>query len=144
MFIPQIPDNSLTDKIKEIADLAGQLKDIRRFVFNEPASNDDIIKWEKANNISIPESYADWLRFSNGSVIRGTIAEFYGLNEIEINADGFLEDYVIIGELVGDGVLICFSKESETIFTDDHGAITEYDEFGEILEEVIYDINAMW
>ncbi len=144
MFIPQIPDNSLTDKIKEIADLAGQLKDIRRFVFNEPASNDDIIKWEKANHISIPESYADWLRFSNGSVIRGTIAEFYGLNEIEINADGFPEDYVIIGELVGDGVLICFSKESGTIFTDDHGEITEYDDFGEILEEVIYDINAMW
>ena len=34
MFIPQIPDNILTDKIKEIVDLAGQLKDIRRFVFN--------------------------------------------------------------------------------------------------------------
>ena len=144
MFIPQVPDNSLTKEIKEIIDLVDQLKENRRFVFNEPALNDDIIQWEKDNNVSIPDSYADWLRFSNGSVIRGTIAEFYGLNEIEINADGFPEEYVIIGELVGDGVLICFSKETGIIFTDDHGEIVEYDNFNEILEEVIYDLNAMW
>lgn len=144
MYIPEVPINSLTKEIKEIVDLVEQLKENRRFVFNEPALNDDIIKWEKTNNVSIPESYADWLRFSNGSIIRGSLAEFYGLNEIEINVDGFPEDYVIIGELVGDGVILCFSKGSGKIFTDDHGKVAEYDNFNEILEELIYDLNAMW
>ena len=144
MYIPQIPDNSLTKEIKEIIDLAEQLKEKRRFVFNESASDDDIQKWEKTNNVSIPASYADWLRFSNGSVIRGTVAEFYGLEGIEINADGFPEDDVVIGELVGDGELVCFSKESGKIFTDDHGETAEYENFNEILEEVIYDLKAMW
>ncbi len=144
MYIPEVPINSLTKEIKEIVDLVEQLKENRRFVFNEPALNDDIIKWEKTNNVSIPKSYADWLRFSNGSIIRGSLAEFYGLNEIEINVDGFPEDYVIIGELVGDGVILCFSKESGKIFTDDHGKVAEYDNFNEILEELIYDLNAMW
>ena len=37
MFIPQVPDNSLTKEIKEIIDLVDQLKENRRFVFNEPA-----------------------------------------------------------------------------------------------------------
>lgn len=85
-----------------------------------PTSLSKINEWEKKYNLVLPESYTDWLVFSNGSVLRGTLAEIYSLDNIIVNPD----DYVIIGSLAGDGELICFSKETGEIFTDDHGDIT--------------------
>lgn len=144
MYIPNVPNNSLTKEINEIIQLTKQLQETRKFVFNEPCSDKEISDWEKKHNIMIPNTFADWLRFSNGSILRGNVAELYGLNRIEFNVSGFDEDCVIIGSLIGDGFVICFSKDNGKIFTDDHGEITEYDSLNEILEEVIYEINAMW
>ena len=116
----------------------------RRFVFNAPTSLSKINEWEKQCNLVLPESYIDWLVFSNGSVLRGTLAEIYSLDNIIINPDLYPEDYVIIGSLAGDGELICFSKKTGEIFTDDHDDITNYDSFNELLEDIINDIKGMW
>ena len=66
------------------------------------------------------------------------------MGQIEYDIEYLPDDYVIIGRLTGDGEIICFSKERGIIFTDEHGDITVYDDFGELLEIIIEDIKGMW
>lgn len=79
MYIPEIPNNSLTKEIKELAKLAITLQEKRRFKFNMPATDIEIAEWEKNSKITLSTSYADWLMFSNGSILRGNVAEIYGV-----------------------------------------------------------------
>ena len=109
-----------------------------------PATDDEITEWEKNNKITLPASYADWLKFSNGSILRGNVAEIYGLDRIEDDIEYLPDDYVVIGSLTGDGEIICFSKNGGTIFTDQHGDIIVYDDFRELIEIIIDDIKGMW
>lgn len=113
MYIPEIPNNSLTKEIEELAKLAIALHEKRRFIFNMPATDTEIQEWEKNSKIILPSSYADWLKFSNGSILRGSVAEIYGLDRIEYDIEYLPDDYVVIGRLTGDGEIICFSKESQ-------------------------------
>lgn len=144
MYIPDIPDNNLTATISQIVELAKALHEKKRFIFNHAASKIEIVEWEKSNGIILPQSYVDWLEFSNGSILRGTVAEIYGLNKIMVKSEYCPDDYVIIGSLTGDGELICFSKDTGKIFTDDHEDITDYEDFNEVLEVIIEDIKGMW
>lgn len=144
MYIPEIPNNSLKKEIEELAILATALQEKRSFKFNMPATDTEVAEWEKNSNIILPISYADWLMFSNGSILRGNVAEIYGLDRIEYDSEYLPDDYVVIGRLTGDGEIICFSKERGTIFTDDHGDITVYYDFNELLEIIIEDIKGMW
>lgn len=71
MYIPEIPNNSLTKEITKIIELCQKLEPEYLNVtvkFNEPIS-EELAKWENDNGIMIPESCKDWLRFSNGSDI---------------------------------------------------------------------------
>lgn len=144
MYIPEIPNNSLTNEINQIVELAKALHETRRFVFNHSASKNEIEKWEENNSIKLPQTYIDWLEFSNGSVLRGTFAEIYGLDKIIVKSEYFPDGHVIIGSLTGEGELICFSKETGEIFINDHDDIIDYDDFNELLEGIIEDIKGMW
>ena len=138
-----IPNNSLTSEIKTILNLAEELQGKRYFEFSPPASADEISKWENQNNITIPQSYRDWLTFSNGSVIHGSLAEFYGINKIKLGTKGMPEDSVIIGAATGDGERLYFSGKTGDFFTFFHGDITKYDSFKTILLTLIDDIEGM-
>lgn len=144
MYFPEIPCNGLKTEIEEIKKLVEALHERRKFEFSPPASMVEISEWEKTNGFSIPSSFVNWLLFSNGSILRGTVAELYGLNQIIVESDYFPKDYVVIGSLGGDGEVICFSKSTGKIFSDDHGDIYNYDDFKEVLEEIIEDIKGMW
>ena len=83
-----IPNNSLTEEIRDIVELCEELapeygSDASWFL--APASESEISKWECKNNVSIPESYKEWLMFSNGSQIINNTAHFFGLKQIAIN-----------------------------------------------------------
>ena len=64
MYIPEIPNNSLTSNIEQIKELALALHEKRKFVFNTPASLSEIKEWEKKNDLVLSESYIDWFIFS--------------------------------------------------------------------------------
>lgn len=52
-----IPDNSLADKIKEIVDLCNELAEEygdNASSFSPAAPDDEIIRWENQNKITIP------------------------------------------------------------------------------------------
>lgn len=109
--------NSLQEEICELHELCKRMEEMEldESEFGPPASEEEILDWERLNGISIPESYKEWLRFSNGSVVMGNAAMFFGLNGIEITNKYIPDELVVIGELVGDGELLCFSKKSGKI-----------------------------
>lgn len=140
MVVPNIPNNSLTEEIKEIVSLCQQLEPRygkKATYFNPPATEEEIIAWENEHGITIPETYKDWLRFSNGSVIRNELAVFWGVRMIG-SCDQFLpNDLVTIGELIGDGEYLCFSKKTGKIIWEDHGKMREYDNLNEVINEIL-------
>ena len=140
MNIPKIPTNSLTEEIKEIVSLCQQLEPkygANASWFESPATEEEIKQWELQNNISIPEAYKEWLRFSGDSQILNTLARFYGVKMIGEYNQYVAEDLVVIGELIGDGEMLCFSRRSQNIFRYDHGKAKEITNFKEWLNNFL-------
>ena len=138
-----IPNNSLSSEINTILRLKEKLQGKRYFEFLPPASIDEINEWETKNSITIPQGYKDWLMFSNGSIIHGSLAEFYSVNKIKIGLDDMPKDSVTIGIVAGDGESVCFSSKNGKFFTFSHGKINEYNRFNDILLSLIDDIDGM-
>lgn len=144
MFIPEIPDNSITDRIKTIIELGEEMVDRygdKALELEYPILDDEIEVWEKEHDIVIPDSYKEWLHFSKKSTIRGIIATFYEPKEFVIDNDkkafDVPDDCVVIGELGGWGVSVCFYKENGEIMYVDHGEECRHLDFGDILDWVI-------
>jgi len=117
MYIPEIPENSLINEIKEIINLAIRLDGIKRFAFNYPAIDSQIIEVEKTINYTLPDEYKDFLKFSNGITLNNFTADFYTIDEIVSTynvekEESFPEDYIIIADIIGDGEILCFSGRS--------------------------------
>jgi len=133
--------NSLEKEIRIILDIYEKYKDeLGNFKFAEPATEQEISAWEKTNGITLPESYKDWLRFSNGSTIDMCTAEFFGLEKITKHSKYktcLPDEYVWIGNMIGDGEALLFSRLTGKIVRHDHGNYREYDSMKEILLEVI-------
>ena len=138
MYIPEIPQNSLTEEITQIAELSKKLEDEGYyFEFLQPEDEEKIISWEKENSIIIPESVKDWLRFTRGAIIADDIARIGGINGFESGCDHVPDEMVIIGQIIGDGQLIGFSKETREIMWETHADIIKFDSFATFLNEVV-------
>lgn len=132
----KIQNNRLKSEIEEILSLCQQLEDEGRTEFLPAATEEEITEWERQNRITIPESYKDWLRFSNGSIILGSLAYLYSLKEIKVDDKEYPLDYVAIGEAIGDGVRICFSKSTGDFIWYDHGSERKFENFGKVLDKI--------
>ena len=140
MYIPEIPNNSLTEEIKEIVELSKKLEKEYDFEYAPPATEEEIISWENEHKIKIPESLKDWLRFSGYTNICSELAVIRDLTSFEVNCKFLPEDLVIIGEVIGDGEFLCFSKNSQKIIRENHGEITEFQSFKIILKDTVIRI----
>ena len=109
-----VPDNnSLKAEIEEILKLCKESEEEygdKASYFNDPESEQEMTEWEEANGVKIPESYKEWLRFTGKCRIVSNTATFWGPSEF--HSDYVPEDLVVIGEMIGDGEVVCFSKES--------------------------------
>ena len=141
MYIPEVPNNSLTDNLNKLVQLTQQLSGEYSFYYSSPLNERDIAEIEKNNNIVFPVSYKEWLQFTNEARICVAIAEFYDINKI-LNSSSFVQgDTVIIGSIIGDGEIVCFSKSDGVLFTNDHGDIYEVESFDDILLGVIEQLQ---
>ncbi len=134
-----IQKNSLQEEISKLQELCKRMEDkeMNESWFDSPATKEEILDWERTNGITIPESYKEWLRFSDGSQIFTNIARFYGVKEIVANKKYIPEDLANIGELIGDGELLCFSKTTGKIIRLFEGRRREFDSFKEIILDLI-------
>lgn len=135
----KIPEgNSLKSEIEEIVKLCVEKENESTSYFKEPVAEGDMEKWENENDIKIPETYKEWLRFSNGSQIDGSTATFLGVDRIVVNSKYIPEDLVIIGHLIGDGEVLCFSKETGKFVRFFEGRENGmFDNFNEVLKKII-------
>ena len=114
MFIPEIPNNSLTNEINHITGLAIALEEIVLFKFCKPASESEIEELENHFNTILPQSYKDWLSFSNGSVIYDNLVVFFSTSQVkELQINSFPNHYIVIGKVIGDGEVLCISKTNQ-------------------------------
>lgn len=132
-------NNSLKTEIKKLLALCKkdekENKDERRNYFNEPVAEEEMINWEEKNGVKIPESYKEWLRFSGRCRIAGNTATFWGPSEF--HSDYVPEGLVVIGEMIGDGEVVCFSKKEGIFARVSEGNTEEFDDFEGILKEII-------
>lgn len=138
MYIPKIPNNSLTKEIKKIVDLCEELDEDYTSTFSEAASEEEMTKWEKENRTTIPESYKEWLRFSRDCDIMQGFARLYMPGEHE---KGLPEDYIDIGMLIGDGEFLCFSKSTGKFMRFFEGEVTTIESFKDFLIYIIEELN---
>lgn len=124
-------------KIGRIVEQCNALGMDYKSVFYAPASEEDVSQWESDNGIKIPESYKEWLRFSNGAIIRDQLAHFYGIEGFEVGNPDYPEDCVIIGDLIGDGERLAFSKTTGRILRINHGRVREYADFALFLTRMV-------
>lgn len=94
-----------------------------------------MINWEERNRAKIPGSYKEWLRFSGKCRIAGNTATFWGPNEF--HSEYVPEGLVIIGEINGDGEVVCFSKNEGVFVRVFEGKTTEINDFACVLKEII-------
>lgn len=137
MRIPE--NNSLKKEIEELLDLCEKKEkedELGRTYFNEPVSEEKMTRWEEENGVKIPESYKEWLRFTEKCMIDGTTANFWGPDEF--NSNYVPEDLVVIGEMIGDGEMVCFSKESGEFVSFFEYRINEmYKDFNDIMIQIM-------
>lgn len=136
----EVPENnSLKKEIKKLLELCKKdEKDHngkKRNYFDEPIPEEEMINWEERNGAKIPESYKEWLRFSGKCRIAGNTATFWGPSEF--HSDYVPKDLVVIGEIIGDGEMVCFSKNEGIFVRVFEGKTTELDDFAGVLKEII-------
>jgi len=153
IFIPEVPNNSLKSELEQIVFLARTAvnseayeEELLTFEFNPPASEDEINKLEADLDIVFEEDYKDFLRFSNGAILCFNAAEFYNLDDVNSLAkqekeDDFPKDYIILGEVVGDGEVLCYSKNNRNYISYFEGRKKVYDSLIDFLNAVIVDIK---
>lgn len=127
----------LEKEINTIVELCNALQGKYESRLFEPVDEKVMEQWEHENKIMIPELYKEWLRFSNGALIRGTLAYFYGIEGFELGSSYYPEDCVIIGDLIGDGERLGFAKATGKIVRINHGRIREYDDFAVFLNRMV-------
>ena len=135
--------NTLKNEFDEIVKLCEEKKEEygdHASYFMEPATEDEILGWERECNTKIPEDYKDWLRLTKTCQMCQTTASFIFPRTEQPK---FLpSDYVLIGYVVGDGEVVCFSKSTGKYVTYFEGKVDEeYENFEEVLKDIKKDIK---
>ena len=132
-----IPENnSLKSKIEELyewCDKRDNDDELGKTYFNEPIDEDKLNKWEEANGVKIPETYKEWLRFTEKCLIDGSSAMFWGTDDFHHN---FMPDNLtVIGEMSGDGEVVCFSNDNGEFMGYYEGDITyRTNDFSQVID----------
>lgn len=133
-----IPENnSLKKEIKKLLEMCkknDKESGAEDSFFEEAIEEQKMTDWEQANGVTIPESYKDWLRFSRKCRIVRNTATFWGPDEF--HSDYVPDDLIVIGEMIGDGELVCFSKETGKIILCFEGIKEEKESFAEVLKSI--------
>ena len=110
-----------------------QLKDLPHMKFVPAASEEEIETWEHENNMTLPQDYKEWLRFSDGGAIFIPGIQFYGVAHKPLlsyrnqtNRRGDLPDELLIIGSFSYGDLLCFVKGEDTIVQWEHEGWEEF------------------
>ena len=100
MYIPEIPNSSIAKEIKKLIKLCEKKAEDYgedSSWFKPAMSEKDIQKWEKDHNIILPNTYKEWLLFSEETLIRNNLVHFYKLDDFKYNEINDMPDLIIVG-----------------------------------------------
>lgn len=111
----------ISEELKEIID---RFKEQGKMNFLECASEEQIAKFEKENDIRLPEKYKEWLSFSDGGeFFLPAGAQLYGVAHqplINVGDDDRPDDsYIVVGALASGDPVLC-KKNGERFAVYDH------------------------
>ncbi len=132
-----LENNCLREEIKTIIYLCKQMETMNSSWFTRSAGEDAVALWEKQNQVRIPKSYRDWLLFADSAEIFNFAARFFGTREMVAQAPYIPKDMVLIGYLIGDGELVCFSKTTGKFARVFEDKTVELNNFSDILAPLI-------
>ena len=133
MFIPEIPENSLTAEITEIVGLCRKLENDYEFNFAPPVTESKISKWEQNHDICLPEQVMEWLGFTNGCTI--AYDRIFPLERFIVGHEQLPNDLVIIG--VTHDESMCFSRNSGEIVRYSLRETRRYNDFRDFLNSTL-------
>ncbi len=102
--------------------------------FGKPATPEEIIAWEQEHGLSLPQDYKAFLNFANGGQFFGDSECIFGLKGLTVDDEFLKEDYIHLGNMIGDGTMICMAKENGRVYIMDHGEYEDKGTFEEFLE----------
>ena len=117
----------------ELNSIVDDLKSLGKMSFFEGVSENEIIEFEKKNNVSLSSQLKEWYLFSDGGeFFLPAGLQLYGISHKPLidmnNEDRPNDNYFVIGTL-SDGNPVLSEKNSEKIYIYNHGlGIIESDE----------------
>ena len=135
----------ISGELKKIID---RLKEQGKMSFLEGATEEQISKFEKENDVQLPEKYKEWLQYSDGGdLYLPAGVQLYGVAHKPIidfeDSDRPDDNYIVVGALAsGDPIL--FKKKEEKFYVYDHESQEldddlTYDDFFALLND-LYDL----
>ncbi len=127
--------------------MADKYPEEMQLAFYEPASDTTLALFEERTGIRFTEELKALYRFSNGLDIgMWSLLTFESLEQIEREynmgycdwaKEGDANDYLLIGDVIGDGEYLALHKESGHIFWHDEGNMTDYQTVENLLQWAI-------
>ena len=135
----------ISGELKKIID---RLKEQGKMSFLEGATEEQISKFEKENDVQLPAKYKEWLQYSDGGdLYLPAGVQLYGVAHKPIidfeDSDRPDDNYIVVGALAsGDPIL--FKKKEEKFYVYDHESQEldydlTYDDFFALLND-LYDL----
>lgn len=122
----------ISEELKNILDT---INSQGKMHFLKGVTQEQILAFENANGITLPEQYKEWLTYSDGGeFFLPAGVQFYGIAHKPVidvsDNDRPSEDYIVIGALASGDPILC-KKEGEQIVIYNHEA-------GRIEEDEVY------
>lgn len=130
---------------KTLKKITDQFNNQGKMAFLSGATSEQILNFELENEITLPEGYKEWLKFSDGGeCFLPAGIQFYGVAHrplIDVDDDDRpSHDYIVLGALAsGDPILYEKGKENIFIFNHQDNRIEE-DEIYEDFEAFLNDL----
>ena len=119
----KIKNNVLFNEIRRMCRL---LSKYDKSTFNSAANDDEMSRLEQTASFKIPEELKEIYRMADGFQILGRTACIYSLSDMGCKIKDIPEEYVVFGEIVGDGEKLCFHENTGDIVTIHCGRIFRY------------------
>ena len=101
----------------ELGKMCNLISSYDKTFFNTPASEIEIASFKQKNKLLLPDELEKLYQLSNGFQILGRTAVVYELKKVGARFEDIPEEYVVFGEIVGDGEKLCFNEKTGEIVT---------------------------
>ncbi len=139
-----VPENaSFYDEMNLLIHLTKNYPDDVEIELNVPASKSKIDQFEAKNNIKLTDELQALYMFADGlSLLSPSYLNILSLDEIEESLDyewewGDIKNYILLGDMIGDGECIFLDLDTGKIITNDHGDETEYSDLSILFGDFI-------